>query len=104
MYNLNHERRVPKVHPLDRMADAEDPFELMAEPVTGDPEVMIQCMLEEFLWMGWDATALESLFHHPGYPVLVALREHFGDEEVRQRIAALVQRTGVPRFHEQIAE
>jgi len=98
------ERWVEKVHPLERMAEAEDPFELMAEPVVGDPGVMLDCMLEEFAWMGWNASQLESLFHHPGYPVLGALREYFGDEEVRRRITSLLARTGVLSFREVIAE
>lgn len=98
------ERWVEKVHPLERPAEAEDPFELMAEPVVGDPGLMLDCMLEEFAWMGWNASQLESLFHHPGYPVLGALREHFGDEEVRRRIGALLARTGVLSFREVIAE
>ena len=98
------DRWAPKVHPLDRLADVEDPFELMAEPVSGDPQVMLECMLEEFVWMGWNASQLESLFQNPGYPVLVALGEHFGEDEVRRRIQSLLARTGVLRFREVIAE
>ncbi len=95
---------VAKVHPLDRPPEADDPFELMAEPVAGDPIVMLDCMLQEFLWMGWDEAQLVSLFHNPGYPVLVQLREYFGDDFVRQQVSALVGRTGVLRFRETIAE
>lgn len=98
------DRWAPKVHPLDRLADVEDPFELMAEPVSGDPQVMLECMLEEFVWMGWNASQLESLFQNPGYPVLVALGEHFGEDEVRRRIQSLLARTGVLTFREVIAD
>lgn len=99
-----NDRWVPKVHPLDRVAEADDPFELMAEPAVGDPGVMLDCMLEEFAWMGWNASQLESLFYHPGYPVLGALRDHFGDDEIRNRIQALLARTGVLSFREVIEE
>jgi hypothetical protein len=94
----------PKVHPLDRGLEPEDPFELMAEPVGGDPQVMLECLLQEFIWMGWDAQSLELLFHSPDYPVLGALARHFGADELRRRIAEWTARTGVLRFREQIAE
>jgi len=80
---------VPKTHPLDREPGPEDPLELFAEPVVGDPEVMLQCLVQEFLWLGWDPESLLSLFHSPMYPVLNQLREHFGDDGVRQRLAEL---------------
>jgi hypothetical protein len=95
---------VPKVHPLDRLTEPEDPFELMAEPVGGDPQVMLECLLQEFIWMGWDAQSLEALFQSPGYPLLGALADHFGAEELRRRIGEWTAKTGVLRFREQIAE
>jgi hypothetical protein len=80
-----------------------DPMELMATPVQGDPEVMLQCIVQEFAWMGWNAEQLLELFGSPAYPVLNQLREHYGAEEVRQRIQALLGRSGVFRFRETIA-
>ncbi|MBM4001334.1 MAG: hypothetical protein FJ297_17665 [Planctomycetes bacterium] len=97
-------RWAPKQHPLDRSASPEDPFELMAQPVAGDPEVMLSCILEEYLWMGWNAEQLKGLFRHPDYPVLGQLREHYGEEELNARIEALVARTGVLRFRETVVE
>ncbi len=79
-------------------------MELVATPVQGDPEVMLQCIVQEFAWMGWDADQLLGLFHSPAYPVLNQLREHYGEAEVRQRIQALLGRSGVFRFRETIAE
>lgn len=95
---------VPKIHPLERDASDEDPFELHAEPVAGDPAVMLECMLQEFAWMGWDREELLALFHHPGYPVLCQLREHFGEDEVRRQVDSLLGRWGTLRFRETIAE
>jgi hypothetical protein len=95
---------VPKVHPLSRAATEEDPFELMAEPVPGDPVVMLECILQEFAWMGYGREQLLGLFHHPGYPVLCQLREYFGDEGVRRQVDELVARWGVLRFRETIVE
>lgn len=95
---------VPKVHPLSRAATADDPLELLADAVPGDPSVMLQCLLQEFAWMGYSAEQLLALFHHPGYPVLCQLREHFGDEAIRREVGELAARWGVLRFRESIAE
>src|SRR5262245_51956435 len=95
---------VPKVHPLDRDAAPEDPMELFATPVHGDPDVMLQCMLEEFAWMGMDGDALVQMCRHPNYPVLNQLWDHFGEAEVRARIEALVARTRLVQFHEIMSE
>jgi hypothetical protein len=95
---------VPKVHPLDRQVEAEDPLELLADVVPGDPEVMLECILQEFVWMGWDADQLYSLFRNPGYPLLCELRQYYGDEEVERRIAELLARSGQFRFHETLVE
>ena len=97
------DRFVTKVHPLDRLVEPEDPLELMAQSVVGDPEVMLECMLQEFMWMGWGREELLSLFHHPGYPVLCQLREYFGDAEVERRVATLLAMSGRWRFRETIA-
>ncbi len=98
------ERWVPKVHPLSRAVEAEDPMELVANPVHGDPEVMLECMVQEFAWLGWDAEQLLQLFHSPEYPVLGQLRQHFGVEAVRQRIESLLKRIGVLRVREVIVD
>jgi hypothetical protein len=98
------DRWVPKVHPLDRPAENEDPLELKAELVPGDPDVMLDCILQEFAWMGWNSEQLLSLFHHPGYPVLGQLREFFGDDEVQRRVNTLAAQWGVLRFRETLTE
>jgi hypothetical protein len=95
---------VEKVHPLSRDVEAEDPMELMAEPVMGDPQLMLECMLQEFAWMGWNEEQLVSMFYNPGYPVLCQLREHFGDEEIRRQVRALTQAWGRLQFRETIVE
>ena len=89
---------VPKVHPLARGVEPEDPMELVATPVLGDPELMLECLVQEFAWMGWDAERIFALFRDPFYPPLHGLLGHFGEEGVRERIAGLVRRTGAFRF------
>src|SRR5262245_10127630 len=90
------ERFVPKVHPLDRPAEAEDPLELVAAPVGGgDPGVMLECIVQEFAWMGFDAGRLMGLFRSPEYPVLNQLLRHYGEAHVRALVEALLARWGV---------
>jgi hypothetical protein len=97
------EHWVPKVHPLARAAAADDPLELVATPVAGDPAVMLECLVQEFACMGWDAAEVMGLFRSPMYPVLNQLREFYGDDEVGRRVAALLARRGVFRVREVVA-
>lgn len=98
------ENMVPKVHPLSRDATADDPMELTAELVGGDPDVMLECVLQEFAWMGLNGEQLIALFHNPGYPVLCGLRECLGEETVRRRVESLMAQWGVLQFREVHAE
>lgn len=95
---------VPKVHPLARDAATEDPFELSGRDAAGDPQVMLECLLQEFLWMGCGADELWRLFDDPNYPLLTGLREHYGDATIKGRIDDLVARSGTPTFHVSVVE
>jgi hypothetical protein len=79
-------------------------MELVAQRVSGDPRVMLEGILQEFIWMGWQQTELMQLFCDPAYPMLNQLREHYGHDEIERQIASLLARTGVLCFHETIAE
>lgn len=94
---------VPKVHPMAREIEQNDPMELIATPVQGDPEFMLECLVEEYVWMGWDAEALLAVFHSPEYPVLNQLLAYFGEADVRRRIETLLGQSGSLRFCETIA-
>lgn len=97
------EQWVPKVHPTTRPVEQEDPMELMATPAQGDPEFMLQCLVEEFAWLGMGKDELLGLFHSPTYPVLNQLLAHFGAEAVRRRVEELLGRVGVFCVQESIA-
>jgi hypothetical protein len=92
------QRFVPKVHPLDRDALPEDPLTLHATPAEGDPEVMLECLVQEYVWMGWEPGQVLGLFRDPFYPALNGLLCLFGEEGVRARVAAVFGRMGVFRF------
>ena len=97
-------RFVPKVHPVARPVEPEDPFTLNATPVPGDPDVMIRAVVQEYAWLGWSADQILSLFRDPYFPVLYALWQTLGDAELRNRIASVVETFGVFRFQSTIIE
>jgi hypothetical protein len=89
---------VPKVHPASRAVEADDPFALNATAVAGgDPEVMLECLVQEYAWMGWDAAQVLGLFRDPLYPALNALLHHYGEGGVRRRVEGVLNRMGVFR-------
>ncbi len=94
------ERLVPKVHPATRPAEPEDPLSLHAISLEGDPELMLQCVVQEYAWMGWDAEQILGLFRDPFYPALRELWDRYGEGNLRERIVALLHRTGI--FHVQV--
>jgi hypothetical protein len=98
------ERWVPKVHPATRPVEPEDPYSLHATLAAGDPEVMLQCLVQEYAWIGWDTERILALFRDPFYPALHALRDLYGDEGVRARVAALLNEGGVFQFDVAVEE
>jgi hypothetical protein len=77
-------------------------MELVATPVTGDVNVMLECIVQEFAWMGWDEEKMMDLFYSSDYPVLIQLRESFGDHEVRRQMRNILARQGTFRVQETI--
>jgi hypothetical protein len=92
-------RFMPKVHPASRPVEAEDPFSLHANVLAGDPELMLQCVVEEYAWMGWSSEQILELFHNPFYPVLYELGRWFGKDELRRRLDGLMRPSGMFPFH-----
>ena len=89
--------RVPKVHPATRPVEPEDPMNLFAVEVPGDPELMFRLFVEEYARMGWGLEALMGLFRDPFYVAAHGLWLHYGEEEIRRRLATLMSRVGVVR-------
>jgi hypothetical protein len=95
---------VPKMHPLARAVETDDPMEVIANPVHGDPDLMLESIVEEYAHMGWDAGQLMMLFRSPYYPLLNELMHSLGEKETRRRIESHMSNCGVFRFRETIAE
>jgi hypothetical protein len=98
------ERYVPKIHPATRPVEAEDPFELFATPLAGDPEVMLRCLVQEYAWMGWNTEQILGLFRNPFYPALYGLLRVYGETGIRTRVAAVLNSVGVFRFDGSVVE
>jgi hypothetical protein len=88
---------VPKVHPATRPVEADDPMNLFAVEVPGDPELMLRLLVEEYARMGWGLDALVGLFRDPFYVAAHGLWLHYGEEELKLRLAAMLGRVGVVR-------
>jgi len=93
--NQNGEHGVPKVHPATRPVEPEDPMELHAVEVRGDPELMLNVLVEEYARNGFDLQALMNLCRDPFYQGLYGLWNFFGEEVLRQKIITILGRCGV---------
>src|SRR6516165_4677482 len=98
------EHLVPKVHPLTRAVESDDPMMLHATPVPGDPDEMLNSLIQEFAWLGWEAEAIGRLFRDPFYPVLHALWLAHGDSGIQERVDHILHQTGVMHFQTTIQE
>ena len=85
-------------HPKNQPWEPEDPMMLRAEPVQGDPEVMLDCLVEEYARMGWGADRIAELFDDPFFQATHGLKELFGERGIRERIKQTLARCGVFRF------
>ena len=81
-----------------KSAEPEDPMRLRAELVEGDPQVMLDGLIEEYARMGWDAGQIARIFEDPFFGATHALASRLGGEVIRDRIEETLQRCGVFRF------
>jgi len=88
---------VPKVHPATRAVEPEDPMNLFAFEVPGDPELMLRYLVEEYARMGWGLEELLRLFRDPFYVAAHGLWLHYGEDELRRRLVNLLSHVGVVR-------
>jgi hypothetical protein len=95
---------VPKVHPATRPVEPDDPLTLHATAVAGDPEVMLNCLVQEYAWMGWDTEEILRLFRDPFYPALHSLWCFYGEAGLRDRLSAVLSQAGTLRLDEAVRE
>jgi len=89
----------PKVHPATREILPDDPMEMHGFEVSGDPNLMLRLLVEEYARIGWGAEAIIGLARDPNYQAFHGLLQFFGDEELAARIRQILSRCGVIRVN-----
>jgi hypothetical protein len=87
----------PKVHPASRAVEPEDPMDLHGVEVDGNPEFMLRMLVEDYARMGCGLDELMELCQQPFYVAMNGLLQHFGEEELRQKVSNILTRCGVFR-------
>jgi hypothetical protein len=73
----------------------EDPMELVGMVMPGEPgqlEVMAECLVEEYIRMGWDEERLMTLFKNPMFAATFRIYRHKGEEYVRALIRNILEK------------
>ena len=84
-------------HPRDRVMEPADPLLLNGNEVVGDPNVMLECLVEEFARMGMDGEQIMRLFLNRNYQATAGLTALFSPMGIRARIDEILGRCGVMR-------
>ena len=81
-----------------KAADVDDPMQLRAGVVEGNPLAMLQGLIEEYARMGWDADQIAAIFDNPFFAATHGLTTQFGRARIRENIEQTLERCGVFRF------
>ncbi len=87
----------PKTHPATREVLPDDPMQMHGNEVPGDPQLMLQLLVEEYARMGWGVDAVMELAKDPNYQSFHGLYLLFGEEGLCQRVSEIISRCGVFR-------
>ncbi len=92
------ESKPPMAPELGKMPESDDPMEMRAAAVDGNPYAMLDGIVEEYARMGWGRKRILELFDSSFFQATHGLVELLGRERVEQRIDAVLARCGVHRF------
>mgnify|MGYP001157276621 FL=1 len=87
---------------MKKPLEEDDPMQMKAQMVAGDPHLMLDCLIEEFARMGWDASQIIKIFENPVFLASHGLTKRFGHKTILDRIVQTLERCGV--FHFKIIE
>lgn len=72
---------------MTKSADFADPMELVGVPVPGgDSRAMAECLVEEYLLLGWDERQVMLLFTRPCFRATHRIYQEKGEAYVRSLI------------------
>ncbi len=86
-----------KVHPAAREMLVDDPLEMHAFEVPGDPELMLRILVEEYARMGWGANAIMQLARDPNYQAFYGLWRQYGETDLQRLMSDALARCRVMR-------
>ena len=86
-----------RIHPAAREMLPDDPLALHGFEVPGDPAFMLEVLVEEYARLGSGLDDLMRLARNPFYRALHGLYRCYGEDGLRARIAAVLERVGVTR-------
>lgn len=89
-----------KIHPATREILPDDPMEMQAFEVPGDPDLMLRLLVEEYSRIGWGADAILQLARDPNYQAFHGLLTFFGEGELTKRIREIAAKCGIIRVHQ----
>jgi hypothetical protein len=83
-------------HGSQKQAEPSDPLALVGMRVPGgDVDALLRCFIEEYAAMGYGAEEILALFREPRYAAIHPAYLRLGEDAVRARIAAVLQKCGV---------
>jgi hypothetical protein len=88
--------------PKDEFVE-EDPLELVGMVLPGQAgqlEAMAECLVEEFVRMGWDERRLMTLFTNPMFMATYRIFQVKGEEYVRGLIRSVALKWGIINIQE----
>ncbi len=83
---------------------ADDPMEIIGLVLPGEPgqlEAMAECLVEEYVRLGWDARRLLALFVNPMFMATHRIYQQKGEAYVRELIEQMCAKWGVCRNRQQ---
>lgn len=86
-----------KIHPASREMLPDDPLEMQAFEVPGDPALMLRLIVEDYARLGAGVEAINDLACDPNYQALFGLWRLYGADEFRRRVEETVAKCGVMR-------
>lgn len=84
--------------PESKPLDPDDPMEIKAAVIAGDERLMMECLIEEFAHLGWDARKIARMFDEPCFLAPHGLEKRFGRQAVQECIEHTLARCGVFHF------
>jgi hypothetical protein len=78
--------------------ESDDPLELVGMVMPGEPgqlEAMAECLVEEYVRLGWDARRLMTLFVNPLFMATHRIYRQKGEAYVRELIDRMCAKWGV---------